>query len=157
MSADSIMSRVIDPGDGVRYVPYWNKRYNRFITGKALSMLDRYDQGSNIFRIAFARTLDELRGTFGRGELSLILDTANATGLGPYEVLGITVILRISDGIDLDGLDTKWDVSKQALISKLQALPVFSLMCLEIWAYKYWYSNPENIGFDSWVEDLTTG
>jgi hypothetical protein len=156
MNVDNIMSGVINFDDGFRYVPHWNRRFNRFIPKEAFSNLDQYDRASDFFRISFVRTLEELRGTFERRELMLIIDTANGTELGPYDVLGISVILRISDGIDLDGLDKKWGVSKQALISKLKALPVFSLICLEIWAYMFWYANPDSIDLDSWLEDLLT-
>lgn len=150
------VKRAIDCGDGLYCIPRFDPRFDRFISREAFAKINHYDQLSDFFQIGFIRTLEELRGIFDRGELMLIVDTANGTFLGPSVVFGISLIATISDGIKMGGLGEKWNVSRETIMTKLEALPAFSLMCLEVWAYMFWYCNPESIEIDSWIEDLLT-
>jgi len=90
------------------------------------------------FPALYQRTLHDLRGKFGQGELSLLIDVFNSTMLTP-QLAGQHLYLQAQDGMELDGLDEKWAVDREAFLKKLDALPVFAAACLEIWANGFWY------------------
>ena len=108
-----------------------------------------------IFPTLYRRTLYDLKGLLTKGELSLLVDVFNGALLTPG-LVGQHIIAQVEDGIDLDGLDKKWEIEKTALVEKLKSLPLFSLACLEIWANGFWYrkEKPEGLNFDAWVEQL---
>jgi len=85
----------------------------------------------------YARTLHDLKGKFSRGELMLILDVTNGLALNPG-LAGQHLLVQVSDGIELDGLDKKWKVTKKNVTSNLQSLNTFQIACLEIWAGAFW-------------------
>lgn len=90
----------------------------------------------------YDRTLWELKGRFTRGELMLIVDVFNSTALTPV-LAGQELEIQVRDGIDLDGLDLKWEIEQVVLLQKLENLPIFSRAVLTLWANGYWYARPE--------------
>lgn len=90
------------------------------------------------FPALYRRTLHDLRGTFSRNELMLMVDVFNSTAL-TAPMAGQHIIVQVADGCDLDRLDKKWGIEKTAMIEKLRALPIFALSCLEILANGFWY------------------
>lgn len=103
----------------------------------------------------YARTLHDLKGKFSRGELILILDVFNGLWLNP-ELAGQHIQPQVEDGIDLNGLDAKWQVDKETILNKLRDLRIFSLACLEIWARAAWKNGEaeKEGGFERWVKRL---
>lgn len=72
-----------------------------------------------------------------RGERMLLIDLHNAYAITP-QILGQAVDHQVADGIDLDGLDTKWQVTRVEILAKLAAMHPWDLACLEIWATAFW-------------------
>lgn len=87
----------------------------------------------------FRLTLEEIRGRFSEGELSIMLDVMNATFITP-ENYGRHLIMNCQDGVNLDKLDEKWHIEKEIFFDKIQQLNTFQATCLEIWANGFWYS-----------------
>ena len=54
--------------------------------------------------VLYRRALNERKGFFSEGELSLIIDVMNSTFLNPG-LLGQHLEMQCQDGISLDGLD----------------------------------------------------
>ncbi|MBA7559402.1 hypothetical protein ES708_01016 [subsurface metagenome] len=86
-----------------------------------------------IFPRLYQRTLHDMRGRFSAGELSLMVDVMKATMLTPTSA-GQSLAANVSDGIALDGLDTKWEIDGGTLNKKMDTLTIFEVVCLEIWA-----------------------
>lgn len=85
----------------------------------------------------FKRTLADLRGVFTDSELKLMVDVFNSTVLTPA-LAGQHLFINCSDGMELDRLDHKWEVTRKTLLEKLQALSIFQAACLEVWACGFW-------------------
>jgi len=110
------------------------------------------------FRSLYVRALHDLRGRFDKGELSLMIDVFNGTMLTP-QLAGQQLIIQCVDGMDLDGLDEKWNIDREAFTEKLNALTLTEATALEIWANGFWYGGPsETAGelpdFDEYVSTL---
>lgn len=106
----------------------------------------------------YRRTLHDLRGTFTRGELMLIVDVFNATAL-TSGMAGQQLDIQVADGIALDSLATKWEIEGAALNAKIAALPIFTAACLEIWASGFWYCQDDpdlasNKDIGAWIGQL---
>ena len=105
----------------------------------------------------YRRTLHDLRGRFGRGELSLMIDAFNTTALMPG-ILGQHLALQCSDGIDLDGLDKKWEIGKNPFLERIRALTLFEAACLELWATGFWATLHEGVDdgtkLSTWLKPL---
>lgn len=70
---------------------------------------------------ALARARRELRQMFSDNEAMLIVDILN--GVAFWDTFGIYMVAHeVSDGIALDGLDKKWGVDKQEIMTKLARL-----------------------------------
>jgi hypothetical protein len=68
-----------------------------------------------------ARARRELRQMFSDGEAMLIVDVLN--GVAFWDTFGIYMVAHeVADGIALDGLDKKWGIDKQELMTKLARL-----------------------------------
>ena len=89
------------------------------------------------FPALYQRTLADMRGTFSEAELSLILDIHNGTLLTPG-IAGQHIGIAVRDSIELDGSDSKWEIDGNALLGKIEPLPIFARACLELWAVGYW-------------------
>lgn len=89
----------------------------------------------------FNRTVaHELKGVFSISELSLILDAMNGLYLEPA-FAGQHVLLNVEDAIALDGLDKKWKVSKNDLLTKIKSLTIYQAFVIEVWSIGFWDGN----------------
>jgi len=70
-------------------------------------------------------------------EQKLIIDSYNSTMITP-DWAGRFVSTHITDAIELEKLDEKWDVKKKDFIAKLETLDTFTLACIEIFAKAFW-------------------
>jgi len=115
------------------------------ISDKARECLAENFSGPNIgagyvidsFPALYRATLRELKGRFTRAELMLLVDCMNATMLTPG--LCDEVASNAIDSMALDGLDEKWEVSREELTAKLTALTAFQVAALNIWTNAAWY------------------
>lgn len=99
----------------------------------------------------------ELKGRFTPGELQLMLEVMNGTILTP-ELAGQQISKGRADGMELEGLDEKYQVDKETMLEKLRELTAFQLAALEIWARGYWESKEyekDGDGMARWVKMLT--
>ena len=92
------------------------------------------------FPTLYRRALAEIKDIFIEAELKLIIDVFNATRL-TAGIAGQHIGINVSDGIALDGLDTKWDIDAGQINAKITNLTSFQAACLEIWANGFWYSD----------------
>jgi hypothetical protein len=82
-----------------------------------------------------------LAGKFETGEAMLIVDVLNSYYFTPggYPSLPFTLEAEVDDACRLDGLDTKWEIDREALVKKIkklkpmQAYAVFHMARL-VWA-----------------------
>ena len=107
------------------------------------------------FPTLYRATLRELKGMFTRAELMLLIDCMNATMLTPG--LCDEVVANAIDGMALDALDEKWEVSRAELTAKLTALTAFQIAALNIWTNAAWYGGgddrPER-SLDDYIKQL---
>lgn len=68
--------------------------------------------------------LHEVQGMFTQGEICLIADICNGCWY-MVENPKHQLIIEVSDGIELEALDAKWEVDKTALLVKLASLSQF--------------------------------
>lgn len=89
-------------------------------------------------------TVSELRGTFTRNELWMILDTMNGTQLAyEYSLSGVAGGLLEIEVYDTFRLypgvfEEKWDVDKDELLGKINSLSRFERCTVELWAIGFW-------------------
>jgi hypothetical protein len=105
-------------------------------------------------------TLAEMRGTFTRGELWMILDVMNGHAMntfGQWATAGRHINISIQDSFALyPGMyEEKWGVDKD-LIDKLLNLSRWQCACLEIWVSGFWHhtSAPEKFDGEAYVMEL---
>ena len=107
------------------------------------------------FPTLYRATLRELKGMFTRAELMLLIDCMNATMLTPG--LCDEVVANAIDGMALDALDEKWEVSRAELTAKLTAMTAFQVAALNIWTNAAWYGGgddrPER-SLDDYIKQL---
>jgi len=96
------------------------------------------------FPSLYQRTLSDMCGTFSEAELSLILDIHNGTLLTPG-MAGQHIGIAVRDSIELDGSDQKWEIDGNALLGKIEAMPIFARACLELWACSYWEDSKQPV------------
>lgn len=113
LADDTLVQQFRDPATGVEHIV------------RTLSMI-------------YKRTMADLKGKFTPAELSLMIDVFNSTALMP-QIAGQHMLINCVDGMELDGLDNKWKVGREAFTAKLQALTLIEAACLEIWANGFWY------------------
>jgi hypothetical protein len=85
----------------------------------------------------------------------LMLDVCNGLVLTPG-MAGQHLTADVSDGIALDSLAAKWEIDGPALLTRLQALSIFQLHCLEVWCRAFWEQSgtPESVSIERWIEQL---
>lgn len=98
-------------------------------------------------------TLHALRGRFSRGELMLILDAGNGTTL-TAGIAGQHLAIGVADSIALDGLDSKWEVDKDALNNKIAGLTIFEAACLELWVQGFWRREVTDKKVEEYVREM---
>jgi hypothetical protein len=105
-----------------------------------------YQYALESFPALYQFTLDrELKGVFTDGELKLMLDVFNGTALTP-QISGQHLLANVVDGIELDGLNSKWGVDKGKVIEKIKGLSLFQCACMELWANGFWYGGASPVG-----------
>jgi len=104
-----------------------------------------------IFPGLYRQTLDRLRGQFGAGELSAIIDVSNGLFLSP-QMAGQHLDVQIADS-GPDRLGEKWDIDLADLAKRIEGLSPFESACLELWAQNYW-ARHESVTFEDWVAQL---
>jgi hypothetical protein len=80
---------------------------------------------------------------FTPGELSMLLDIFNSTGLDPISIQhGAGLDLQVRDSFDLyPGMyEEKWKAEKEPFLTKIAALSDWQAACLTIWACDFWTS-----------------
>ena len=128
-----------------------------YVLGKYFTTLDKGSEYVlNAFGPLFIRTLGELKGIFTDGELSLIIDTFNATALTP-RLAGRHIIGSCRDAINGNGLDKAWVVDKKTFLEKIKSLTIFQAACLEIWANGFWYGDPgkKKLNLEEYIKNLS--
>lgn len=113
LADDTLVQQFRDPATGVEHIV------------RTLSMI-------------YKRTMADLKGKFTPAELSLMIDVFNSTALMP-QIAGQHMLINCADGMELDGLDKKWQVDRAEFTEKLEALTLTEAACLEIWASGFWY------------------
>ncbi|MDD2657214.1 MAG: hypothetical protein PHD04_00950 [Candidatus Pacebacteria bacterium] len=112
---------------------------------------------ADAFPALYRHTLHDLKGSFTRGELMLMIDVFNSTALTPI-MAGQQLDIQVADGIALDHLDEKWKIDGAALNAKIAGLSIFQSACLEIWANGFWYRQEQSdiVGedFETWLAQL---
>lgn len=115
-----------------------------FFTGTFSSLNAGAEYVLQGFPALYKHTLRELKGKFTDGELKLMIDVFNSTALTPI-MAGQQLDLQVLDGMELDGLDQKWEVDKAELMAKVNALTIFQAACLEIWANGFWCAEKSDV------------
>jgi len=80
---------------------------------------------------------------FPSGELSMLLDIFNSTGLDPISIQhGAGLDLQVRDSFDLyPGMyEEKWKTEKDPFLAKITALSDWQAACIAIWACDFWAS-----------------
>ena len=103
----------------------------------------------------YRRALHDLVGHFTAGELSLLVDTFNATMLVP-QIVGQHLEISAHDSMLLDHTDGKWGADADDLLAKIRALTLFERACLEIWVKALW-EQAEHDNLEEWVARLAGG
>lgn len=69
------------------------------------------------------RVLQDMKGYFSKDELTALVDNQNGTIFSPdlFSISG-TWVHGVEDGIKYDGLDSRWNIDRDDLIEKLNAL-----------------------------------
>ena len=88
----------------------------------------------------YRRTIFDMKKKFDPAEFKLMIDVFNSTAL-THNLAGQQLLTNCADGIDLDGLDQKWNIEKNVFLEKIQSLTIFEEACLEIWANGFWYGS----------------
>ncbi len=89
------------------------------------------------FPSLYQKSLAEVKGAFGLGELYLIIDAFTGLSIAG-RTAGEYLINECTRVIDEDSLDLKWGVNRDEFIQKATSLTVFQAFALEIWACAYW-------------------
>lgn len=107
--------------------------------------------------VMYQRSMERLKGPFTTNELKLIIKVfAGSKTISPA-LAGFQLLRYVQDGIQLNRLDKKYEVSAKTLEIKLKALSIFESACLELWAYGYSHSNEFyhfRVGLDEYVAQL---
>jgi hypothetical protein len=93
----------------------WLDRYGQGVTGQL-----REDLGLLEHLIDIGRR--EIAGKFTMGEASLITDAFNGCVFEPRMPTKAVLQMEIEDAIKLNQLHTKWDVSQEEILYKLQEI-----------------------------------
>ena len=96
--------------------------------------------------------LREIRAMFTLPELKLMLDAENGVAFSSSLITGFPG--HIYDAMSLDRLDRKWGVDRDALMKKLNDLPLSTMIVLEEWLNYYWYGR---LGERPPIEKYLTG
>jgi len=139
--------------------PRINESTATFIQNQFKTLNSGLEYVADAFPVLYKRAMSEIKGKFTRSQLSLVIDVFNATALTP-SIAGQHLAISVSDGIALDGLDSKWGIDADELNNQIAGLTHFQAACLEIWANGFWYGNGSpvdgdgNLDLDTHVNEL---
>lgn len=89
------------------------------------------------------RSKAELAKQFSDTECALIIDATNGTMLN--DTMSIQLLpYGVADAIEIDGLDSKWNVDGQALMEKLNATSYADRMAIADAIIIWWHRHKEN-------------
>lgn len=88
-----------------------------------------------------ARARETMRGMFSAAEVKLIADSCNGTLWTPATMCCLAI--GVEDSIVYSGLDGKWGVDGEALLSKLRRLSLVQIMAIVDVIERFW-SAPES-------------
>ena len=137
--------KIVSPGLTEKTYQWYENIFDNVNQG-AMFALESYPE-------LYGRTLRDLRGIFGMGELSLIIDVQNGCFLMP-QIVGQHLLPNVEDGITLEGMAEKWKVDRNVFLDKLKKLHLFEIAILEIWAQAFWAQ--ENHDLVRWVSGLVS-
>ncbi len=108
------------------------------------AIIERQSPGQSVGRVAdrdlgryYQLVQDELaRITLSEAEASLVVDALNGTIMEPHTYRLLWA--EVDDAVRLDGLDRKWGVDGDALVTKLRALSPGATMAVVDAAERYW-------------------
>ena len=92
---------------------------------------------ADAFPTLYKRALHEIKGKFSVSELMFVVDVHDGNAMTPGN-FGQAVYGSCVDGIDLYGLDVKWEIARDNLIRKIESLTSFQAAALEMWANAFW-------------------
>lgn len=92
------------------------------------------------FPTLYQHGLREIRGRFSAGELKLLIDSYNGTGL-TAQIAGQVLVGHVEDAMSLDALDSKWGVQAGDFLARLRSLTSFHAATLELWATAFWHTD----------------
>ncbi len=81
---------------------------------------------------------------FSLGEWCLIFDSLNGYFARPASTAVGGIAINVSDGVELDRLDEKWDVDGRALVEKLRSMSWPQLLAILDASERWWAATNEN-------------
>ncbi len=102
----------------------------RSISGTVNTVADRYQE-------TVRRSMPRL----SLGEWCLIFDSLNGYFASPASTAVGGIALNVSDAVELDRLDEKWDVDGRALVDKLRAMSWPQLLSILDASERWWIEN----------------
>ena len=91
------------------------------------------------FPMLYNRTLHEMKGRFGNGELSFLVEAFKETKLSP-QLAGQQLKIYCDDAMMFRKLNEKWKIKSDVFLKKIEDMTSFQIACLEIWAKKFWFA-----------------
>ncbi len=98
------------------------------------------------------RGLAQARKKLTRAEAKLLLDVQNGTFFDASQLsmwIGGGLAHQVSDGIDLDGLDKKWELDGPSMLDKISALTDLETVAILDWLRWMWRNHEQNGLWDS--------
>lgn len=107
------------------------------------------------FPAIFRQNLIDLKREFSTGEINLMINAMEGSSLSP-EFAGRRIKLQVFDHITLDDAAETYKIDGEALVAKLQALPVAQLYLLELWIHGYWMqvNDPDGLSLDGYIKPV---
>lgn len=95
-----------------------------------------------------------LRKNFSDGELNAIADTMNGTFIEGWMISAGTIALEMSDAVELNGVDAKWEIDGAGLVLKIQEIDGATLFALIDAVQCFWMTPNEFQGLRAAIETL---
>jgi len=102
-----------------------------------MSIPQRVEKDLSTFYAFLEREKKLLKGTFTDNEAKLMLDCLNGTILDPYSAQLLEA--GFEDGIDLDGLDKKWEIDKAEFLSKFKSMSIIRKWSIYELSTEFWH------------------
>jgi hypothetical protein len=115
------------------------------VSGAVNRSLERYEAILDDGRSHLLEILSE-------NEMALVLDVLNGTMFA--DTISIHLVwVEVKDGIQLDGLDKKWNINGAALVEKIKSLP-YPEKCALIDASERWWNFVASGNQPGWLDTL---